>query len=247
MKKRFISLLLAAMLLVGVMSVSAFAGEAAASGTMTLAAPTESVKVADTFDVVVEISADQVMLLDFVFDYPADAMELQSVVLADGVPGAFTVNNGDRYMWLGCWTSEGELDFDNLKFDLSGAFLTLTFKALKAADDAVITVSVDGGSYNETEYRINIDAKTATVDIEAAAEPEKPEIILGDANGDGFADSMDSALLLQYEVGMVDLDETAYLAGDVNGDGWPDSMDAALILQYEVGMDTGYDIDFPIA
>ena len=58
--------------------------------------------------------------------------------------------------------------------------------------------------------------------------------ILGDVNGDGYVDSDDAALILKYDVGLIDeMNETL---GDVNGDGYVDSDDAALILKYDVGL-----------
>ena len=61
---------------------------------------------------------------------------------------------------------------------------------------------------------------------------------LGDVNGDGYVDSDDAALILKYDVGLIDgLDEAL---GDVNGDGYVDSDDAALILKYDVGLIEGF-------
>lgn len=58
----------------------------------------------------------------------------------------------------------------------------------------------------------------------------------GDVNGDGWIDALDAAAILQYDVGIKDLDYSLLLAADVDGDGYVDSMDAAKILQYDAGI-----------
>ena len=68
----------------------------------------------------------------------------------------------------------------------------------------------------------------------AATAPSKPNVLYGDVNGDGEANSTDARLTLQLAVGKI----TALpvpKAADVNGDGTVNSTDARLILQYAVG------------
>ena len=60
--------------------------------------------------------------------------------------------------------------------------------------------------------------------------------ILGDVNRDGYADNLDSAYILRYDVGLIELDEQQFEVGDVNGDGFVDSLDAAQILKYDAGI-----------
>lgn len=57
----------------------------------------------------------------------------------------------------------------------------------------------------------------------------------GDVNCDGFADSIDAALLLQHQAGLHELIFCASGA-DVNGDGSVDAIDAALTLQVEAAL-----------
>ena len=64
--------------------------------------------------------------------------------------------------------------------------------------------------------------------------------ILGDVNGDGLVDSDDAALILKYDVGLIDGSEMMLDVADVNGDGLVDSDDAALILKYDVGLIEGF-------
>ena len=62
------------------------------------------------------------------------------------------------------------------------------------------------------------------------------DVIKGDVNGDNDVDSSDAALLLKFDAGVIDLNDTQIIAADVNGDGDADSADAALILKYDSGI-----------
>jgi Tol biopolymer transport system component len=57
----------------------------------------------------------------------------------------------------------------------------------------------------------------------------------GDVNGDGIANSIDAALILQYGAGLL---RSISPNADVNHDGSVNSIDAALILQYTAGIVT---------
>ena len=60
--------------------------------------------------------------------------------------------------------------------------------------------------------------------------PEEPEVVYGDANGDGIIDTLDEVLLSQYLAEWdVELDEAA---ADANGDGIIDTLDEVLLSQY---------------
>ncbi|MBQ7047859.1 MAG: dockerin type I repeat-containing protein [Clostridia bacterium] len=58
----------------------------------------------------------------------------------------------------------------------------------------------------------------------------------GDVNGDGATNSLDSAYILRYDVGLVDLDEAALISADYNCDGEVNSVDAAMILRKDAGL-----------
>jgi len=61
-----------------------------------------------------------------------------------------------------------------------------------------------------------------------------PKPPLGDVNGDGHVDSVDAALILQAEAGLIDLEDLAFPNnGDVNQDDVVNSIDSQLILQFE--------------
>ena len=59
-----------------------------------------------------------------------------------------------------------------------------------------------------------------------------PTKACGDVNDDGNVNSVDAALILQLEAGLISSVHNAP-SGDVNGDGHLNSVDAALILQFE--------------
>lgn len=60
-----------------------------------------------------------------------------------------------------------------------------------------------------------------------------PEIIPGDADGNGAVNALDAALILKYAVGIASQLNTA--AADYNGDGAVNAMDASAILKWVVG------------
>ena len=59
---------------------------------------------------------------------------------------------------------------------------------------------------------------------------------LGDANNDGYINSLDAATVLKYDAFIISLDSAALTAADVNGDGSVNSLDAAMILKYDAGI-----------
>ena len=60
--------------------------------------------------------------------------------------------------------------------------------------------------------------------------------LYGDVNGDGAVTAYDASLVLQYNVGLIDLAAEQLLAADTNGDGAVTAYDASLILQLNVGL-----------
>ncbi len=63
----------------------------------------------------------------------------------------------------------------------------------------------------------------------------KPEVLLGDVNGDGSVNSLDARLILQYSVEAVTLEDWQLRAADMGQNGSVDSSDARLVLQAAVG------------
>ena len=64
-------------------------------------------------------------------------------------------------------------------------------------------------------------------------------VLMGDVNGDGQIDTTDAKIIMQYDLGMPNID-IDLLAADVNGDGVVDTTDAKLIMQLDVGIITEF-------
>ena len=62
-----------------------------------------------------------------------------------------------------------------------------------------------------------------------------PLIAYGDANCDGAVNTVDAALALQFDAGLIESIECRG-AADVNGDGVINSLDASLLLQFDAGL-----------
>ena len=78
---------------------------------------------------------------------------------------------------------------------------------------------------------LDSDSVTAVqIDFEAFESP------LGDVNGDGGADSLDAALILQADAGLASLDGEQLISADINADGTADALDAAYILKLDAGL-----------
>ena len=71
--------------------------------------------------------------------------------------------------------------------------------------------------------------------------PKAPEG-LGDADGDGYATSIDASLVLQYDVQLIDESKLNLSKLDLNGDGEVNSIDASLILQFDVKLITSFPV-----
>jgi hypothetical protein len=65
--------------------------------------------------------------------------------------------------------------------------------------------------------------------------PTPPGCETGDANMDGSVTSIDAALVLQFDAGLLN-SLACPMGADVNGDGNVNSLDAALILQFVAGL-----------
>ncbi len=65
--------------------------------------------------------------------------------------------------------------------------------------------------------------------------PGAPPKLLGDANCDGYVNSVDAALILQFDAHLID-SLPCQDSADANGDGFINSIDAAIILQRDAGL-----------
>jgi hypothetical protein len=77
---------------------------------------------------------------------------------------------------------------------------------------------------------------TLTVEIGEFEEPGNDDILLGDVNGDGWIDTEDAGMVIDYYYGIRELTEEQLLSADVNKDGWIDTEDAGKIIDYYYGI-----------
>jgi len=77
-----------------------------------------------------------------------------------------------------------------------------------------------------------------TGEIEGEEEPEipTPELVAGDANGDGEVDFVDAVVVLKHDAGVSILSGDNLAAADTNGDEEVDFVDAIQILKYDCGL-----------
>ncbi|MBQ4647727.1 MAG: hypothetical protein IJB76_01035 [Clostridia bacterium] len=68
------------------------------------------------------------------------------------------------------------------------------------------------------------------------SENDTSNSIKGDANGDGYVNSLDAAQILKYDAMIISWDMIDHFAADVNRDGYVDSLDAARILKFDAGI-----------
>ena len=59
---------------------------------------------------------------------------------------------------------------------------------------------------------------------------------IGDANLDGFINSLDAATVLRHDTHLISLEGEGLVCADYNGDGAVDNLDAAGILRYDAGL-----------
>ena len=91
--------------------------------------------------------------------------------------------------------------------------------------------------YNTTDmYWIKLDL----VQVYTFAELE-PDVLIGDANGDGEINTADATVILKSAADMIELSDEQKVAADVDYSGKVDTYDAVLILKYAADMIPGFD------
>ena len=98
---------------------------------------------------------------------------------------------------------------------------------VKAGDLIVIVVGTfDPVTYERPAGQVNVNLQFTP----------KPDVVLGDVNGDGAVDTTDAKLIMQYDLGLIDETALTLEAADVNGDGAVDTTDAKLVMQLDLGL-----------
>lgn len=67
--------------------------------------------------------------------------------------------------------------------------------------------------------------------------------VIGDANGDGYANSLDTKILKAYRNEIISLSGANFRAADINNDGFVDYKDSKLLLYHRAGVN-GYDLNY---
>lgn len=100
--------------------------------------------------------------------------------------------------------------------------------ALKTGNN-IFTITVTAPSGATRDYTITVKREGDTM-----------HYTYGDINDDGYIDTVDTLIIMQYSAGNATLSPTQLLAGDVNADGFVDVVDALMILQYNAGTIEGF-------
>ena len=159
---------------------------------------------------------------------PAAPTNLQAMVVADALKITL--------LWDDNADHEGQFVLERSSTGPDGPW---GVAALPPADS---TSHNDSGLEDDVTYWYRIAASNAAgtsdysnvVSGTATALPTPP---IGDADCNGSVDSIDAALVLQFDAGLVDiLTFTCLLIADVNEDGTVNALDAVLILQFVAGL-----------
>jgi hypothetical protein len=97
----------------------------------------------------------------------------------------------------------------------------------------------DSFSYTIDDGNGGTDSATVSVTVTEGGS------ILGDVNGDGYANSTDALIILSCDVGLNTASFCPMNCGDVNSDGLVNSTDALIILSYDVGITVPYPVGEP--
>lgn len=160
------------------------------------------------------------------------------------VTGPLTVTNGTKDGGFYAGADTFELNCTGLTGEY---FLVL----LLAGDSAVPTegniqyidqTSVEAGkvtftlkpkALTEGTYNVYISTTDKALDKVASFKyGEKPDVVLGDVDGDGKIKTTDALLVLQHVSETITLEGNEFVAADVDKDGVIKTTDALLILQY---------------
>lgn len=160
------------------------------------------------------------------------------------VTGPLTVTNGtkDGGFYAGA---------DTFELNCTGLTGEYSLVLLLAGDSAVPTegniqyidqTSVEAGkvtftlkpkALTEGTYTVYISTTDKALDKVASFKyGEKPDVVLGDVDGDGKIKTTDALLVLQHVSETITLEGNEFVAADVDKDGVIKTTDALLILQY---------------
>ena len=119
------------------------------------------------------------------------------------------------------------------------AYVTFTQDPI-TEENTTITISFPYTMYHNAEdgsaMTAGVESSTPMTTLTVSIGQEEPDVQLGDVNGDGWVDTEDAGMVIDYYYGIRELTEQQLLSADVNGDGWIDTEDAGKIIDYYYGI-----------
>ena len=119
----------------------------------------------------------------------------------------------------------------NLHANVSG---TGTISLKMGTNIVPITVTAQNGSVRK--YTITVVRGKASAIVDDPEEPDNPDIVKGDLNGDGNISAIDIVKLQRIIVGLDKTNSDVMASGDINGDGTISAIDIVMIQRHIVGI-----------
>lgn len=209
--KKVISLVMAVLLLVGMMSVGALA-----AGTPSIQVSNTDAHPGDTVTVMVSLENNPgIACFELAVSYDSSRLEWTGVSVNEEMGGNWDAAVGETILWVNA---------DDYK--QNGEIFSLTFKVLDSAKAGAADVSVSyevGEVFDENEQDVNFTVSAGGVTIKAKG---------ADLNKDGETDALDVICLMKHIVGLTELDETD---ADINADNTVDILDVIRLIRYLAG------------
>lgn len=182
-----------------------------------------------TFDLTVESVTTDEMFPDATAIRYGDTAVVELEQMGVGQAFSFVPEQDGTYIF----TAYGEVDTYCYLYDVEGKTLLMFDDEYAEEDNFNFAASYDCVAGNTYYFLVSAFAEEAvsfTVTLTAEEEPPSPEILLGDANGDGKVNNRDLALLQQY-LNYIDLGGKPFVvsAADLNGDGKVNNRDLGLL------------------
>ena len=119
------------------------------------------------------------------------------------------------------------------------AYVTFT-QDPSTEENTTVTISFPYTMYHNAEdgsaMTAGVESSTPMTTLTVSIGQEEPDVQLGDVNGDGWVDTEDAGMVIDYYYGIRELAEEQLLSADVNKDGWIDTEDAGKIIDYYYGI-----------
>lgn len=175
---------------------------------------------------------------------------IAATVPAGIASGKLVIDVSDRLSYI-----SGSLNSVNgavINESYSGGMLCISFSDVNAFAEGTVVFTADfrinGNSalsvndFTAPEWNVTDgnERLSSEADGDVIKLYEKKNYKLGDANGDGYVDNIDSAMILKYDAGIIGSDSINLAAADVNGDGGVDNLDSAFVLKYDAGIISGF-------